>query len=331
MASGSGPTTSASHQHPSGLSARHANSRPQLSQCSVAMGSDRTLRRGWHDPAPMGLIQAQVAVVGHTEWIDFVVVDRLPRQGEILHARDSWAEAAGGGAVAVVQMVKLTGRALFFTALARDDLGRRTAEQLEPLAVTVHAGARDGTQRRGFTYLDADGERTITVIGDRLVPHGDDRLPWEALDAVDGVYFTGGDAGALRAARRARIVVATPRAGRALCEAGVEVDVLVHSGSDAGEALESTEIDPPPRAVVTTMGAKGGRWEGAAGSGRWNAEPLPCPRRVDAYGAGDSFAAGLTTGLAAGMPIEHAVALGSRSGAANMCGRGPYAGQLDLR
>jgi ribokinase len=278
----------------------------------------------------MGLVQARVAVVGHVEWIDFAVVERIPRQGEILHARCAWAEAAGGGAVAAVQVAKLTGSALFYTALADDDLGRRTGEQLAPLAVTVHAGAREGSQRRGFTYLDDDGERTITVLGDRLVPHGDDPLPWGELDAVDGVYFTGGDAGALRAARRARVVVATPRAGTALMQAGVAVDVLVHSGSDPGETLDTDAIDPPPRTLVTTLGAKGGRWEGEAGSGTWEPEPLPGPR-VDAYGAGDSFAAGLTTGLAAGIAIAEAVRLGARCGAANMTGRGPYAGQLDLR
>ena len=52
---------------------------------------------------------------------------------------------------------------------------------------------------------------------------------------------------------------------------------------------------------------------------------------MDAYGAGDSFAAGITTGLAAGLAIADAIALGARCGAANMTGRGPYAGQLDLR
>ena len=44
-----------------------------------------------------------------------------------------------------------------------------------------------------------------------------------------------------------------------------------------------------------------------------------------------SFAAGITTGLAAGMPIADAIHLGSRCGVANLSGRGPYAGQLDLR
>ena len=85
-----------------------------------------------------------------------------------------------------------------------------------------------------------------------------------------------------------------------------------------------------PRTVVTTLGGDGGRWDGEAGSGTWEPQALPGPR-VDAYGAGDSFAAGLTTGLAAGLDIAGAVRLGARCGAANMTGRGPYAGQLDLR
>jgi ribokinase len=115
-----------------------------------------------------------------------------------------------------------------------------------------------------------------------------------------------------------------------LAESGVRLDVLVHSGNDEDEAVDPDELDPAPRIVVTTLGAKGGRWDGEEGSGSWTSEPLPGPR-ADAYGAGDSFAAGLTTGLAAGMPIAEAVRLGARCGAANMTGRGPFAGQLDLR
>jgi ribokinase len=229
-----------------------------------------------------------------------------------------------------VQMVKLTGAAVFVTALARDDLGRETMEQLTGQGVTVHAAPRDGRQRRGFVYLTDDHERTITVLGDRLVPHGDDDLPWDVFDGIDGVYVTGGDPGALRAARRARVIVATPRADDALRDAGVAVDVLVHSGNDKDEELDPAELDPPPATIVTTLGGKGGRWSGALGEGSWVPEPL-AGERVDAYGAGDSFAAGLTTGLAAGLEIAEAVRLGARCGAANMTGRGPYAGQLDLR
>ena len=86
------------------------------------------------------------------------------------------------------------------------------------------------------------------MLGERLVPHGDDPLPWEALDAIDGVYFTGGDA-ATRSAPPAARASSSPRpAPTARCvESGVRLDVLVHSGNDPGEAVQPEELDPPPR------------------------------------------------------------------------------------
>ena len=41
----------------------------------------------------------QLAVVGHTEWVEFVRVPHLPRPGEILHADGLLEQPAGGGAV----------------------------------------------------------------------------------------------------------------------------------------------------------------------------------------------------------------------------------------
>ena len=142
----------------------------------------------------------------------------------------------------------------------------------------MHAAPREGTQRRAFVYLDDDGERTITTLGERLVPHGDDPLPWDALDAVGGVYFTGGDAAPSGPPARADVVVATPRAEHALRDSGVTIDVLVHSGKDAGEELDPGELDPAPRTVVTTLGSKGGRWDGEAGSG--SGSPCRCRGRA---------------------------------------------------
>src|SRR6185295_982894 len=154
-----------------------------------------------------------VAVVGHVEWIEFARVPHVPQPGEIVHVSEWWEEVGGGGAVAAVQLVKLAGECDFFTALGDDDNGRRARERLEELGVTVFAAERREGQRRGFVYLDGDGERTITVLGDRIVAHGDDDLPWERLDAADSVYFSGGDVGALGQARRARKLVATPTSG----------------------------------------------------------------------------------------------------------------------
>jgi ribokinase len=268
------------------------------------------------------------AVVGHVEWIEFARVPRIPNPGEIIHVTEWWEEVGGGGAVSAVQLAKLAGGVEFFTALAGDENGRRAQARLEELGVTVHAAPRPGVQRRGFVYLDDDHERTITILGERIVPHGDDDLPWERLEGVDAVYFTGGDVGALEQARRARKLVATPRAWNTLRASRVNLDALVRSAKDPGEQQAEEHLDPEPDLVVSTAGKEGGEWMGEDRSGgHFKAAPLPGPPQ-DSYGAGDSFAAGLTYGLGAGLPIERALDVAARCGAYKLAGRAAYDGQL---
>jgi ribokinase len=273
----------------------------------------------------------RVGVVGHAEAVEFVVVDRHPRPGEVVHAREWFTQAGGGGAVAAVQLAKLAGRALFLTALAADDVGRGLATELEARGVTLHAAARRGRHRRGVTHLDAGtGERTITILGDRIVPHGDDPLPWDELGALDAVYFTAGDAAAARAARAARVLVASSRAIDALAEADVVLDALVASAADEREDVDPARLPTPPRVVVRTEGARGGAWTASDGtSGRWDATAPPGPV-ADAYGCGDAFAAGLTFGLGGGLALRAALRLAARCGAHCLAGRGPYEGLLEL-
>jgi ribokinase len=266
-----------------------------------------------------------VGVVGHIEWMQFAVVPQVPGQGEIVHASAAFEVAAGGGAVAAAHLAELAGTATFLTAVGDDDHGARSCDELVARGVTLHAAVRPGaTTRRGFTYLDDDHERTITLLDPRLVPHASDDLPWELTAGLDAVYFTGGDADALRAARAARVLVATPRALDVIAESGVQLDVLVSSANDPGEQVAAGALDPAPLLVVRTAGAAGGSWSSADGdSGTWAPAPLPGPP-VDSYGSGDAFAAGLTYGLGAGMPVGEAAALGARRGALCLTGRGPY-------
>lgn len=266
-------------------------------------------------------------MVGHLEWVDFLEVAAVPAPGEIVEAAGAWEEAAGGGAVSAVQLAKLAGAATFYTALGDDDNARRAETQLVSQGVELAAAARNRPQRRAVAFLDSRGERTITVIGKRLVPSGTDDLPWESLAEMDGVYFTGGDVAALRAARAGRTLVATPRARDALEGSGVVLDALVRSGTDRREQDDPAQLGFSANFVCTTHGAKGGTYVGSEGrTGHFEAAALGGPV-VDSYGAGDSFAAGLTFGLGAGMPIEEALSLASRCGAGNITARGPYAGQ----
>jgi ribokinase len=267
----------------------------------------------------------RLAVVGHVEWVEFVGVESVPAAGEIVHAQETWEEAAGGGGVAAVQLRKLDGSAALFTSFGSDELGRRARAQLAEQGVTVRAMADPSPQRRAVCFVDAEGERTIVVLGEKLRPSGGDtRLPWHELGAMDGVYFVSGDVDALRRAREARVLVATARELPTLRAGGVELDVLVGSGEDESELYHPGDLDPPPRLVVTTSGRLGG-W--AQPGGPFRPAPIPGPI-VDAYGCGDAFAAGLTFALARGDAVDDALALAARCGAAVLTGRGPYSGQL---
>lgn len=270
----------------------------------------------------------RLAVVGHVEWVEFVRVPRVPKAGEIANSTELFQLPAGGGGVAVVQLLKLGGDATLYTALGDDEFGHRAATELEKLGVRVETTFRPVPQRRAFTFIDDDGERTITTVGERMGPHAEDPLAWDELRETAGVYFVAGDEGALRLARRTHALVATSRVMDELASAHVQLDAVVGSAEDVDERYRP--IEPPPRLVVATEGERGGTFETSDGErGRYDAAELPGPR-VDTYGCGDSFAAGLTYGLASGKDPRGALEIAARCGAYCLTGQGPFEGQLRL-
>jgi ribokinase len=254
------------------------------------------------------------AVVGHVEWVQFARVPHVPDAGEIVHASEVWDEPGGGGPVVAVQLARLNGRCELFTALGDDALGRRAVVRLAELGVDVHV-RHEGRTRRAFTHLDAHGERTITVLDEKLLARGP--LP---LHGYDLVFFVSGDVEALRSARAARFLAATSRELPTLREADVRLDLLVGSANDPGERYDGG-LDV--KLVVRTDGERGGEADGR----RFDAA-RPAGEIVDTYGAGDSFGAALTYALARGDDLDDALALAARAGAAVLTGRGPYPGQL---
>jgi len=270
----------------------------------------------------------RVAVVGHTEWIRFARVDRVPEAGGIAHSIEAWEGAGGGGAVAAAQVAKLAGTCDFFTAVGDDDLGRRSVEELSAQGVHVRAATRAAPTRSALTMVDDAGERTIVTLGDRLEPRAEDPLPWELLDRADGVFVTAGDPAAVRRARGARVLVVTSRVLVLLAESDVRADVVIGSERDPAERFDPDVLREQPAIVVRTQGRGGGSWSTDDGRhGRYQSAPLPGPV-VDTYGAGDSFQAGLTYGLATGIDIDEALALAAACGAHAVTGRGPTGGQL---
>jgi ribokinase len=257
------------------------------------------------------------AIVGHVEWVEFAEVDHVPPAGEIAHTTELWSGPAGGGGVMASQLVKLAGHCDFFTGLGDDALGHASVEGLEKLGNTLHVEWFEESTRRALVLVDGRGERTIITIGKKLRPNGP-----LSLEGYDAVFFVSGEVEALRSARAARFVAATPREMPWLLEAGVHLDLLVGSGNDPGERYDGG-LDVG--VVVRTDGVRGG----TANGHRYEAQPLPAPI-VDTYGAGDSFGATLCFALARGDDLDAALALAGRAGAAVVTGRGPYEAQLEL-
>jgi ribokinase len=269
----------------------------------------------------------KLVVVGHVEWIRFCRVERMPGPGDIAHSMEDWEQAGGGGGVAALQLARLAGEAMLFTILGDDELGRRSREELELRGVRVHAATVREPQRWAFTHVDETGERTITTVGRKLRPRGnDDSLPWRELGDADAVFFVAGDADALLRSRAARVLTATSRELAVLRRAAVELDALVGSGKDEAERYHPGDLDPQPALVVSTAGVLGG-WSQPGGP--YSAAPAPGPVE-DTYGAGDCFAAGLTYALASGEGPGEAIAFAARCGAAALTGRGVSPQSLDL-
>lgn len=307
-------------------------------------------------PLPLEALPAlpplRLAVLGHVEVVRFVEVPQLPRAGEIVRASHVHEVPAGGGAVVAVQLARLLGeRVPFFTSLGRDAAGERAAAELTALGLELHVAWRDDAPtREAITYIDAAGERTITVIGERLTPTASDPLPWELLASCDGAFLTAADAAAVRHARAAKVLCATPRTRlEILREAAVPLEALIGSALDPAERYSPGDLAPEPSLVIATEGAAGGQVLAAPsvarGSRASDAEDHPAdapisarfaaPQRRspvrDTYGAGDSFAAGVTAALAAGWDLALSLSLGCHCGSACLDGRGPYPGQLRRR
>jgi len=274
------------------------------------------------------LPRLNLAVVGHVEMVSFVEVAQLPLAGAITAAKAFHQCPAGGGAVVAAQLARLTGQPVpFFTALGRDRIGEQAARELTAMGLELHVAWREAPTRQAITFIDGDGERTITVIGERLAANGSDALPWQTLSNCDGVFVTAADAAALRQARRAKVLTATPRTRLGvLQEAGVQLDALIGSALDPAETYGDGDLIPPPTLVVRTEGDRGGH---VTPGGRFLAPQRKQPV-ADTYGAGDSFAAGVTAALAAQWPLAAAISLGCHCGAACLDGKGPYGGQLRL-
>ena len=263
------------------------------------------------------------AVVGHVEWINFLEVDCLPKAGLISHSKRSLELPAGGGSVIAKTLREITtGDVHFFTSLGNDFHGMQTKEIFEKMGIHLHVAWRNYPTRKGFSLIDKSGERSITIVGDRLAPSSKDNLNWNLLKEMDGIFITAGDEYIFKESRSCPILCTTPRVGiQIINKSQVFLDALIGSNLDPDENYCLSDLTKMPKLIIKTEGENGGF---LIPGGRFKAICNDIPI-IDSYGCGDSFAAGILFGLASKWNIEKTVKLGTVLGGNCIGNFGPYA------
>ncbi len=269
------------------------------------------------------LPKLKLAVIGHIEWVTFLKVDQLPKAGEISHAKDCFEEAAGGAAVAAVQMARLINEPVdLITSLGKDNDGQKCYERLIKLGLNLKVAWRDKPTRKGISLISKDGERAITVIGERLQPLASDDLPWRNMKNYDGIFITATDKEGIRLASKAKFVAATPRTGKTILKnSKAKINALIGSGLDPGEDINFEELTPKPDIYIATEGKSGG----TVYPNKYKYKSIqPSSKAIDSYGCGDCFAGAVTTALAAKLTLDQAINIGAYCGAECSTHYGPY-------
>ena len=265
---------------------------------------------------------SKFAVIGHIEWINFIKVDQLPKPGLISHSKESLEYPAGGGSVIAKRLRELTHSEVhFFTALGNDFYGKKCLNILQNMGIKLHVAWRDKPTRKGFSVIDSEGERSITIIGDRLAPTHKDNLDWNILNDMDGIFITAADKEIFKKSRIAKTLCTTPRVGlNIINESRIFLDGLIGSNLDPGEVFSLDELILKPKFVIKTEGENGGI---IFPGGRYKAIENK-EKKVDSYACGDSFAAGILYGLSSNWDIEESLNLAKIMGRDCSEHFGPY-------
>ncbi|HEX7900089.1 MAG TPA: hexose kinase [Planctomycetota bacterium] len=275
-------------------------------------------------------------------------VDDIPL-GRRARYRDATIDPSGKG-VNVARMVHRLGEPVFALALAGGATGTILAEglvregvphELVPVSaptrinVTLLSGP-DGTA----THFHGAGAGVTAEEVDRLRGRARDRLRGARLLVVSGSLPPGmrpADIGDLvRLAREAGVPAIVDAEGEALASAVAAGASLVKPnlaeargflGRDLGPLEAAREI--ASRGVETVVVTMSGDGAVAVRGGRaWKVEP-PREGVVRAVGAGDSFAAGLATGLSRGLDFPEALRLAAAAGAATAQSPGTSLGRAE--
>ena len=278
-----------------------------------------------------------VAVVGSIN-IDLIsYLDRWPGIGETIKVRETSSSLGGKGANQAVAASRLGAKAALIGAIGSDGFGLEAKEHLRASGVQTRLDeVPDVTTGLAFIDVGPDGDNMIRLSSgaNGVVSAVHVALHAEVIrnSAVVLLQNEIGLPASLEAARLAResgaLVIMDPAPAPSPAwdrQVFAGFDVLTPNAQEAGILLGSqptTLLDAQQaaqalralglRGVIVTMGEKGVAWSFDETGG---ALPAVEVESVDTVAAGDCFNGALAAQLAAGEPIDHAIAFAMRAAA----------------
>ena len=268
-----------------------------------------------------------VTIIGSYIVALVIEADRLPVAGETVVGRNYRVTHGGKGSNMACCAARLGARTRFAGKVGHDNFGEGFLDLLrrEGVATEGVQFARNAPTAVGFIVCGSGGSNLIVIDPGA---NGEFTPADLASTAIAGVVLSPLEipletalAGARLAAQKGIPAILNPAPARDLRHHDVssvfaltpnEGEARVCLGLDAAGSHAPSEcalglLDLGPGNVIVTVGDEGAVW--AARDGLWHV-PALAVAAVDTVGAGDAFNAGLAVGLAEGMPIERAIAMG---------------------
>lgn len=278
----------------------------------------------------------KITVVG--SWVVGLTLraERFPVKGETLVGRDFDQGPGGKGSNQAVQAARLGANVEFVGLIGQDDFGRMALDlyREERVGTTFLGQVAEKNTGVGFIVLNRAGENFIIIdpgtnnlLNRAWVRRAGDRIRQSGAVITQLEIPAEAAAEALLIARQAGVLtVLNPAPARPLPLEWLGLaDVVTPNETELRILLGLAPDDPTDalelcrrllvagvRTVVVTLGEQGALVVDESGSYRVPAFPVEV---VDTTGAGDSFSATLTVGLAAGLPLRSAVQRACAAGA----------------
>jgi ribokinase len=291
-----------------------------------------------------------IAVLGSTNMDLVAYVEKAPRRGETVTAREFRTIPGGKGANQAIAAARAGADVSMIGAVGNDAFGVRLRSTLEHSGVeTDDLRTVEGPSGTAHVVVDAEGGNQIVVIPgangtlDHLSP-GDEGVIADAdtLLLQLEIPLAAVLAGAQAARRHGVRTILTPAPAQPLpSELLAAVDLLVPNEHEATTLTGLTDpreaaaalLDQVPE-VVVTLGAAGSLYAARG------ADPLtiPAPKvtAVDSTGAGDTFVGALAVAVGEGRPMPEALGWAAAAAALAVQREGasvsmPYRPEIDER